>query len=207
MALPAKLTGLNLKIVLATSVLFFAAYISLIITNYYQAKNQYIQTTIDTFLPVKVDNIYKAISYKLNSGIAVATTMAQSEVLIEWLSSNEENPEKIANYLKRLQTELNLNFDDLRIDLLGFISNQTGNIYNHRGVFAHLDSTYKWYYEMSDAEKTLGLGINPGRPGGSYYLWINKKIFDHQGNLLGINWCAYRIDQLASLVQNTSNRW
>ena len=130
MAIPAKFTGLNLKIVLGTSLLFFASYIGLIIYNYYHAREQYLKATIENFLPVKVDNIYRALSNKLNSGIAVATALAQSEIVTEWLKGDEEDPERIANYLKRTQAELNLNFSDLQIDLVGFASDKTRNSYN-----------------------------------------------------------------------------
>jgi len=192
--------SLNLKIVFTCSFLFFAAYITLIVYNYYQSRNDLIRVTVENQLPTQVDIIYEALSNKLNSGIAVATAYAQSDMLIDWLQGDEANPEKIANYLKRLKDELNLNFNDLQIDLIGFVSERTGNIYNTSGAFGQLNPSYDWYSNFKESDRIIDLGINPAKPGGQPYLWINKKIIDSDGNLLGINWSAYKLSQLTRLI-------
>ncbi|MEQ9425046.1 MAG: ATP-binding protein [Cyclobacteriaceae bacterium] len=191
-----------MKIVLTSSLLFFTAYAGTIFYNYFQSKDELIEVVVSEQLPETVDIIYHTMSSKLNSGIAVATALAQSEVLIEFLTTGEKDPQKIGSYIGRLKREMNYSFKDLSIDFAGFVSDSTKNFYNTNGILGRLSEDHNWYYNLKNSIRTIGLGINPYSPGQQNYLWVNKKIFDQNGDLLGIDWVAYNIHQLTLLMDD-----
>ena len=151
-----------------------------------------------------MDNIYSEISAELTRPILVASSMASDTFLKDWVMDGEQDPEKVRKYLAEIQRQYGF-FSAF------FISSYTFNYYHFKGIHKQIrpdDSHDVWYYRFIDSGKEYELDVDTDQAAENVLtVFINYRVVDEKGRLLGVTGVGLKMEHLARLVQTYQDRY
>lgn len=177
---------------LTTSILFYLSYIALTIYNYQREKDLLVTRMIERELPTTADRIGKVINARITSGSDLVSTATTSPFLIDWIQAGEADVTAVTNHILRVREAMNFRY-------IGFASDRTGMMYNHRGRFSNINENPLWFETIKNSSQDLRIEINDN-VAGKRYLWLDQKIKDFDGNFLGVFWAGIPLSELGDLV-------
>ncbi|BFL47601.1 diguanylate cyclase [Lactonifactor longoviformis] len=153
------------------------------------------------------EGIYHQMNNILSKPVNVSQTMANDSLLKDILlqeSGRLEDPD----YIEVLQEYLQAYQKKYGYDSVFLVSAATARYYNFNGLDRVLepdDPENKWYYDVllpSDAEYAMNVDNDEvANAENAITLFVNCKIKDGAGKLLGVVGVGVRIDQLQSILQ------
>lgn len=160
------------------------------------------------------ESIYHQISNTLDTPVNISLTMANDSLLKSFLSQEAAHLGNNADYLDTMQNYLHTYQQKYNYDSVFLVSAATARYYNFNGldrVLAEGDPENVWYYDFlhaTDAEYNINVD-NDEVVGAenAITLFINCKIKDDRGELLGVVGVGLRIGQLQSLLQSYQDQF
>lgn len=197
------LTRINLIIILVIIIGFS----SITFTNYYNYSNV-IKDNIQNISKLTSSNIYAEINNLLTKPIFVSLTMANDTFLKSWLNNeqamlnNEEYTKKLQDYLLAFQKQYNYNSVFL-------VSTQSNLYYHYNGILKTVNEKTPhddWYYDLINSKKNYMLDIDWDEADNNILtIFINCKVEDSNGNLIGVVGVGIKMDQLQSILNSYKN--
>lgn len=191
-------------LLLILTFLLLLAFIGGSFINYQITKSAVHREIVKNDLPLTMDNIYSEISAELTRPILVASSMASDTFLKDWVMDGEQDPEKVRKYLAEIQQKYGF-FSAF------FISSYTFNYYHFTGIHKQIrpdDSHDVWYYRFIDSGKEYELDVDTDEAAENVLtVFINHRVFDEQGRLLGVTGVGVKMEHLARLVQTYQERY
>lgn len=159
------------------------------------------------------EGIYHQMNNILGKPVNISLTMANDRLLKDFLIREPQHMEdqdyskKISKYLSDYKTQYGY-------DSVFLVSSVSSRYYNFNGVDRVLNSENPedfWYYDVllqSDAEYAMNVD-NDQVPGAdnAVTLFVNCKINDDQGNLIGVVGVGMRIGQLQSMIREYQTKF
>ncbi len=144
-------------------------------------------------------NIYSEINIELNKPLFVSLTMANDQFLKDWiLKKNEGDLKTITSYLQGIKKKYNY-------DSVFYVSNITQNYYHHNGILKQMsqkDNHDDWFYSLLERDVIYELDVDTDEASeGRLTVFVNCKIFDEKGNVLGITGVGLRMDKIIQILQ------
>jgi PAS domain S-box-containing protein len=148
-----------------------------------------------------VDSIDK-LNSQLSSEISLVRRVAQSPEVIAWFA-DEDNPEK-----KAAAYQVMMIYNDiLQIDSLYFVIADSLNEYSidyntpyyEVAPFDYIDTDDlydQWFFRAVSSPFSFDLNIDECKVSNTARLWINYKVTDDDGNVLGVFCSALQLDEL-----------
>lgn len=165
--------------------------------NYQITKASVHREIIQKDLPLTMNNIYSDISAELNRPILVASSMASDTFLKDWVMSGEVDEQRVRKYLLEIKEKYGF-FTSF------FISAYSFHYYHYSGVHKKIspsDSHDVWYYTFIGSEKEFDLDVDTDEAGdNTLTVFVNYRVEDDQGRLLGVTGVGLKMDHLATLV-------
>ncbi len=191
-------------LLLILSLLLLLAFVGGSVINYLITRSAVHREIVKNDLPLTMDNIYSEISAELTRPILVASSMASDTFLKDWVMDGELDPEKVRKYLAEIQQKYGF-FSTF------FISSYTFNYYHFKGIHKQIrpdDSHDVWYYRFIGSGKEYDLDVDTDEAADNVLtVFINHRVVDEQGRLLGVTGVGLKMAGLARLVQTYEEKY
>ena len=179
--------GISIKLILATSLLFFVSYIGVSVYSYESSQDKLVEKILESELPGSLDIVYQVIQNKLDVDTKVVSVM--SEGILPELLSNDQDPESISTYLKRIKDRLSLTY-------LGVY---TRTNYITVDKITGIDDHENRHYERLHQSQTIAYTV-PEKETGKIILWVNHTVRGSDGEVLGSCQVGFSIDELTNAI-------
>lgn len=187
------------KLLAALVGILFIAFIGGSVLNYRLTRNAVHQEILQTDLPLTMDNIYSELSAELVRPILVASSMALDTFLKDWVMDGEQDITRVQKYLLEISEKYNF-FSAF------FISSLTSNYYHFKGLHKQIspaDDHDVWYYRFIASGKEYDLDVDSDEAAdNSLTVFINYRVVDNEGRLLGVTGVGVKVESLARLVSS-----
>lgn len=144
-------------------------------------------------------NIYSEINNELTKPIFVSLTMANDSFVKQWLAQEDsQNNQEIIAYLDGLRNKYNYHSVFL-------ISAKSLNYFHYNGLFKTIspqDEHDQWYYDFIKQDKLYLLDVDQDQVDHQRLtIFINCKILDDQGNLMGVAGVGIEMTYVQDLIE------
>lgn len=198
-----KVTPRN-KLLAALLLILTCAFIGGSGLNYQITKSAVHREIVQNDLPLTMNNIYSDLSAELVRPILVASSMAADTFLKDWVMNGEQDTSQVQKYL----FEINEKYGFLTSF---FISSLTSNYYHFKGThktISYSDDHDVWYFKFISSEKEYDLDVdNDEATDNILTVFINYRVVDHLGHLLGVSGVGVQVESIASLISSYQEKF
>ncbi len=192
------------RLLVALAVILLLAFVGVSVINYNITKAAVHSEILQKDLPLTMSNIYSELTAELTRPILVASSMATDTFLKDWVLDGEVDTEKIQKYLAEIK-------ESYGFFTAFFISAQSSTYYHIKGVHKQIDPSDEhdvWYYRFIALGKEYELDVDTDETSNNILtLFINYKVTDDSGRLLGVTGVGLKISSVARLVNNYQERF
>ncbi|WP_024850224.1 sensor domain-containing diguanylate cyclase [Hydrogenovibrio kuenenii] len=189
----------NIKIVAVISLLLVFLSISISLINFsvsLSAKQKELKTRS---LPLSVDNISTEIQRNIIQPNLISSIMAHDTFVKHWLVYDEQDTTKIQSYLKTIQEKYGMFVTFL-------VSEKTLRYYSQKGFIEKMSSDKpdnKWYFRFKNEKNNHEINLDYNdKFSNSMIMFINHKIFDNSGKLIGATGIGMRMSYIDSILKH-----
>lgn len=190
--------SIRTRLILCLSLILIAGFLLITITHYNSSRKLLRENLMDNTLPLTSDNIYSEIQKDLMSPVFVSSLMANDTFLKDWALDGEQELEKMTRYLNEIQQKYGF-FSTF------MVSERTGRYYYYNGILKILspnDPHDIWYYRFIESGKDYDLDVDSNQASAnSLTVFINHRLEDYEGNLIGVTGAGLNVDHINQLIQ------
>lgn len=194
---------------LAICLIIFFGFLSTALYNF-NTYSKIIDDDIKNISMLTSTNIYSEINNELTKPIFVSLTMANDSFLINWLS-HEERVYSDEKYLQKLQDYLLGIKEKYQYDSVFFISQKTKYYYHYEGILKTIskeDFHDNWYYTFISSNQSYALDVdNDEAKNNELTVFVNCRVVDSSGSLLGVVGVGVKISQLQTMLKNFEDEY
>lgn len=192
------------RLLLALTCILTIAFVGGSLINYMITKATIHQEILSKDLPLTMNNIYSDLTAELMRPILVSSSMATDTFLKDWAIDGERDSGRVTRYLDQIRRKYGF-FTAF------FISAKSGTYYHYKGILKTIrpsDAHDVWYYTLIKADKEYDLDVDTDEASNNTLtIFINHKVFDGEGNLLGVTGVGLKIDNAAQLVRTYREKY
>jgi signal transduction histidine kinase len=173
------------------------------IASYYVSKASIRQTVLERELPLSSDNIYSEIQRILLPPLNISETMANSVFLRDWILAGEQDINKITDYLTKIKVKQGMTAAFLA-------SERTLNYYSYQGLRNRIDPANgdEWFAQCKAGQPDFEINADlDDHVTNQMTLFINYKVFDYNGNFIGITGVATQIESIKALISRFKTQY
>ncbi len=174
------------------------------IINYSITKNSIHSEILQNDLPLTMNNIYSDVTSKLTRPLLVSSSMSADTFLKDWVMEGEQDQERMRKYLLEIKEKYHF-FSTF------FISSHTLRYYHFKGIHKIIspdDSHDVWYYRFIDSGRDYDLDVDNDEAGNNILtVFINYRVEDENGRLLGVAGVGLKMESVARLVKEYKERY
>jgi diguanylate cyclase (GGDEF)-like protein len=174
------------------------------IIGYVVPLNHMRDNTTNEKLPLTGDNIYSEIQRYLLKPTLIASVMANDTFLRDWILEGEKDLDQLVRYLSEIKTTYNTTTSFL-------ISETTRNYYHPNGIQKQVvegEPRDEWYFRVKAMEVANETSLDPDIANWDVItIFCNHKVFDYDGNLLGVTGVGLTLDNISTLINNMEERF
>lgn len=152
------------------------------------------------------EGIYYQLTSILSKPLNVSLTMANDSLLKDYLAEEENNLEN-EDYAHRIQDYLSAYKEKYSYDSVFLVSTVSNRYYHFDGIDRYItrdNPENDWYYHMLETDQDYLLNVDNDEVEGAdngITVFVNCKIHDGEGKVLGIVGVGVRIEDLQELLQ------
>ncbi|MCW9045639.1 MAG: diguanylate cyclase [Alphaproteobacteria bacterium] len=169
------------------------------IFSYTVARYSLTDRIVDETLPLISENIYLETQNKLDRHIVISSQMAQDTFVQDWIVEGEKDSSRIEKYLATI-------LQNSQIFTVFFISDITKRYYHPNGQIRYIDQDNvgdKWYFKARSQKRNYDVIISEDEMNdGVLSVFINFKIYNEQGDFLGITGVGLSLDNIQKLLDS-----
>ena len=190
---------LRTKLIAVVTLILVAGFTATNFLNYQVSKGALRTTVLENELPLSSNNVYSQIQADLLRPIFISDLMAQDTFLRDWVLHGEQGSEKIVKYLREIRTRYGANTSY-------FISANTLKYYHYQGVSRTLNKDNpedQWFFHATSIQEPYEINVDYNyQEAKSLTVFINYRVLDYQGNVIGITGVGLGLDTVVRLVQS-----
>lgn len=195
---------LRTRLILATSLILVFSFGLISSLNYRVSRQLVRENLVEQVLPLTRDHLFSVIEGDLVRPVMVASLMAESPLFRDWLAAGEKDPETVRKRLLEIR-----NRNDFFSTFL--ISDATGDYHHFNGKLKTVSQSLPedaWYFDFcsKDVDYALGVGNNKAADG-DLTIFINHRIVDAAGGLLGVTGVGISVDRLARVFHSFQDQY
>ncbi len=195
---------LKTKLILSVSILLVFGFVLTNVNNYRVSTRSIRKNIVEHSLPLTRDNIYSEIQADLMRPIFISSLMANDTFLKDWAIGGEQDSDQVLRYLQEIR-------DQYGFFSTFFVSEQTGLYYHFKGVQKKIspeDAHDVWYYDFKAINKPYDLVVDTNEAEeNSLTIFINHRLNDYQGKLLGVTGVGLNMEMVADLLKSYRQRY
>lgn len=199
-----KPLSIKTKLSLGLSALLLLTFAVTNFITYTASKASIRHNIIDDALPLISNNIYSDIQKDLITPINVSSLMANDTFLKDWVLNGEKNTGEVIKYLREIK------------DKYGFfttflISERTRIYYSFKGVHKRISTKNAhdvWYFNFKKLNVDYDLDVDTDEVSqGTLTIFINHRLNDYQGNLLGVTGVGLSMERVGALLASYQDKY
>jgi methyl-accepting chemotaxis protein len=188
-----KKSSLKVKLITSSALLIFIAFAGISIYNFRESKTQIEDRIINKELPAYIKNMGFEISQELVHELTISKITANTTFLHDWLKNRQYNESEIVQYFKIINERHGV--------YLTMVANDSKKYISPNGLERTISKeTDPWYFDFISQEKELAFNIDRDHTSGVMMLFVNNKILDAKGNILGTIGVAVSLVQVQNFV-------
>jgi diguanylate cyclase (GGDEF)-like protein len=192
------------QLILALSLLLVGGFAATSLIGYHVSRQAIRDAIIDQDLPLTSSNIYSEIQKDLVRPVLVSMTMAHDTFLRDWVLRGEQDANEMARFLKEVR-ERHGAFSSF------FVSERTANYYTGEGILKRVSSFEPrdaWYYRVRGMSEEYEINVDPDLANkDALTIFINYRVFDYDGNYIGVTGIGLTVDAVSRLVAEYQQRF
>lgn len=199
-----RLTGNRTRFVLLLTVLLALGFLATTLVSYWVAHDSLSEHLAEDALPLTSDNVYSEIQRDLFRPIFISSLMAQDTFVRDWALDGEREPERMVRYLAEIQERYGTVSSF-------FVSERTRTYYHATGVLKSVsrdDPGDAWFFRARSMQGDYEVNVDwDTADRSSLVIFINYKVFDYSGSLLGITGVGLSMDAVKAMLENYRSRF
>lgn len=188
------------KLLIALSLILLSAFLATSLINYTVTRTAVREELLNSSLPLTGKNIYSEIHATMMRPILVSSSMANDTFLKGWVKNGEKDIKELSKYLR----EINKTYGFLSTF---FVSAITDTYYYQGGPLKRVnprDPHDIWYYSFTSSRKPYEVTVDTNQAKGHLLtIFINYRVEDAQGKLLGVTGVGVNMDQAITMLNKT----
>lgn len=192
------------KLLLAMAVILLFSFVGVSFLNYKITEASIHEEIIRNDLPLTMDNIYSELTSDLTRPLLVASSMGSDTFLKDWALEGEVNPDKITRYLDQMKEKYGF-------ITTFFVSATTRIYYRFSGIHKKIspdDAHDVWYFDFLASGKEYDFDVDSDEAAGNILtVFINYKVFDEEGRLLGVTGVGLKVDTVARRIAEYQKKY
>ncbi|MGE4292345.1 MAG: diguanylate cyclase [Desulfovibrio sp.] len=196
--------SIKVRLIIALTLILLTAFVVLSVLNYQTSRESMREEIMTSSLPLIRENIYSEIHSSLIKPILVSTTMANDAFLRAWALKETEDVDAVTRYLRDIRSRYGF-FS------VFFVSTKTHRYYHYQGIHKIVSPNNEhdvWYYNFLSSGLEYQLDVDTDEvTGGILTIFINHRVDDYDGNLLGVTGVGVRMDSVARLLSETQKKY
>lgn len=193
----------KIQVSLLISFVILFGFMAVAVINY-RSYSEIIKDDILNISKLTATNIYSDINNEIIKPIYVSLTMANDSFLKNWLKE-ETNGKNTNAYIKKLQDYLQGIKTKYDYNSVFLVSEKTKNYYHYQGIHKQVskeDEHDQWYYNFLDKNEIYELDVDNDEAGQhKLTVFINCRILDEDGTVLGVTGVGLEMNQLQKLLE------
>jgi len=185
-------------------VLLILGFLATSLASYWVSRDQLRRSIADQELPLTGDNIYSEIQRDVMRPTFLSSLMAYDTFVRDWMLEGETDTDKITHYLKVIKEKYGAVSSFL-------VSDKTHRYYYANGVLKTIsadDPHDQWYFSMRSLTEPYRMDLDTDQANNdTLTLFINYRLFDYQGNFIGVTGLGLTLDSVARVIQGMQNRF
>ena len=198
-----QLSARNKLLLVMVAVLLFS-FVGVSILNYKITRASIHEEILRNDLPLTMDNIYSELTSDLTRPLLVSSSMSSDTFLKDWALEGEVDPDKIVRYLSEIREKYGF-------ITTFFVSAKTGLYYRFSGIHKNIsldDAHDVWYFDFIASGKEYDFDVDSDEAAGNILtVFINYKVFDDQGKILGVVGVGLQVDKLAHRIAEYQKKY
>lgn len=188
--------------ILAT--LLALGFVATSLVSYFVAEDALESQIAEESLPLTSDNIFSEIERDLLRSILISSLMAHDTFVRDWAREGEDDPQRIIRYLDQIQRKYDTT-------TAFFVSEATRRYYHPDGVLktvTRAEPADAWYFRVREMSEPFEINIDHDTADPSRLsIFVNYRVLDPQGELLGVTGIGLSVDTVAELIANYQRRY
>lgn len=198
-----RLSAKNQLLFVLTLILLFA-FMGGSLLNYKMTREAVHSEILRTDLPLTMDNIYSELTSEMTRPLLVSSSMASDTFLRDWATEGEIESRKIIRYLREIKDQ----YDFFTTFL---ISEKTKTYYRYNGIHKKISEENLhdgWYFDFLATGKEYEFSVdNDEGAGNTLTIFINYRVVDKAGDLLGVVGVGLKVDSMASTIARYKEKY
>lgn len=178
----------------------------------YRANYQASLNNIEQVSSLTAEGIYYQLTTMFTKPVNISLTMAHDSLLAEHLANEREHLDD-TQYVETTKKYLKTYQEKYGFDSVFLVSTASGRYYNFNGVDRVLmrgNPENEWYYDLLANELEYGLQVDNDEVDGAdnaITVFVNCKVTDTSGRVLGVVGVGIRIDYLKDLLRGYEDKF
>ncbi|MDX5373934.1 MAG: diguanylate cyclase [Pseudomonadaceae bacterium] len=194
----------QITLLLLLSILLLGGFLATSLVSYYASRDSIRAQIVNTELPLTSDNIYSEIQKDLIRPTQIASMMSRDTFLRDWALAGETDSQPMTRYLREIQEHYGT-FTSF------FISERTRTYYQAKGVLKQVREDAPrdaWYFRVRSMAEPYEISVDPDMANDDRLtFFINFKVFDYQGDFIGVAGVGLTVDAVVKLVDDYQRRY
>lgn len=192
------------KLLLALAAILLFSFVGVSFLNYKITRASIHEEILRNDLPLTMDNIYSELTSELTRPLLVSSSMASDTFLKDWALEGEVEPGKIIRYLGQIK-------DKYGFFTSFFVSATTRAYYRFSGIHKKIspeDAHDVWFFDFLESNKEYNFDVDSDEAAGNVLtVFINYKVFDGDGKLLGVTGVGLKVDNVARRIAEYQEKY
>lgn len=178
----------------------------------YQANYRTSLEHIEQVSSLTAEGIYYQLTTMFTRPVNISLTMAHDSLLVEHFL-DEMSHLNDEEYIQKTRTYLQAYQEKYKFDSVFLVSTATERYYNFNGIDRVLtdeNPENQWYYELLESNKEYSLNVDNDEVDGAdnaITVFVNCKVKDAEGSVLGIVGVGIRINYLKNLLKQYEKKF
>ncbi len=195
---------LRQRLILSLSALLVLGFLTTSLASYYVSRSSLRSKIITNDLPLTSDNIYSEIQRDLLRPIFISSLMANDTFLRDWVLNGEKEVDEISKYLREIK-------DKYHTCASFFVSEKSKNYYYGDGILKMVreeEPRDRWYFRVRLMKPDYEINVDPDLANkDTVTIFINHKVFDYNGGILGATGVGLRISAVKQLIESYHSKY
>lgn len=196
--------SIKARLVFILSLILLVAFVVTSVVNYNVSREAVRTELITSSLPLTRDTLHSELRAELMRPLFVSSLMASDTFLRDWALTGEQDVAQVAKYLNEIRTRYGF-FTAF------FISDESKRYYYHSGILkkiSRMDLHDVWFYEFVGRGVEYDLDIDTNQAAENQLtLFINHRVEDYAGYLLGVAGVGLDLDRFAGLISGFQDKY
>ncbi|MCI2284504.1 sensor domain-containing diguanylate cyclase [Colwellia sp. MSW7] len=192
------------RIVFIITALLFTLSTSLTVINYVDSIESTRKQLKNSSLPLTVDNIYTKIQKQIIEPNLIASMMSHDTFMKDWLVHEEDNVDKITEYLQTITNKYEMFTAFL-------VSQKSQNYYTNSGLLEKIsvdNENNAWYFNFKNKPESNEINIDYNNfMGQSLIMFMNHKIYDDDSHMMGATGIGLKTSYINDMLKYFRERF